>query len=252
MKYKSIFIWRLGVFLLSIAIMGSLPAIAVDESSTVVTISTTGPDRYRDGTIVADGEKYALVAVSRGAQFAGFAADGTLCDPATSKILFILPLAEKGRCPPTTVAIDSAVMPASGNLLLVLLDTRATARSGAAMRVDGWGCVAESSISVSFGSLGASSSAAVSERSAIPADIKNPRITAIRREGNEMVLTVEDSSSLLDYNVRTGGTPAVDEKRDAAKAPVTGNSAMAIELRVPVEEGRKACFFQVTRHGGEE
>lgn len=242
----------LGILFLNTVVLAKLPVLALDESATVVTISTTGPDRYCDGTIVADDERYALVAVSKSVQFAGFAADGSVCDPTTSKILFILPLAKNGRCPPTTVAIDPAVIPANYGLNLVLLDTRATKRSSAALRVDGWGIVAQSSVSLSFGSIGAQSSAVASVRSAIPADVKNPRITSIRREGNEMVLTVVDTSNLLDYNVRAGATPAANSKRDAAKSPTPGNPNRPIELRVPIEEGQTAGFFKVTRHGGGE
>ena len=43
----------------------------------VATFSTPGPDRYADGTVVADGECYALVWSPKGSTFAGFSADGT-------------------------------------------------------------------------------------------------------------------------------------------------------------------------------
>ena len=64
------------------AILPGLAAVAVAEASTLLTVSSTGPDCYADGSPVVDGEYYALVSIDSGANFAGFAADGTVVDPA--------------------------------------------------------------------------------------------------------------------------------------------------------------------------
>ena len=44
----------------------------------VARFSTPGPDCYADGTLVVDGECYALVWSPKGSTFAGFSADGSL------------------------------------------------------------------------------------------------------------------------------------------------------------------------------
>lgn len=53
----------------------------------VATFSTPGPDRYADGTVVADGECYALVWSPKGSTFAGFSADGTTVSSADCVVL---------------------------------------------------------------------------------------------------------------------------------------------------------------------
>ena len=63
----------------------------------VLRFSTPGPDRYADGSIVADGECYALVWSPKGKTFSGFNANGT---PVSSSDFVVLaaPLAQNGRC----------------------------------------------------------------------------------------------------------------------------------------------------------
>lgn len=58
----------------------------------VATFSTPGPDRYADGTVVADGECYALVWSPKGSTFAGFSADGTTVSSA-DRVVLAAPLA---------------------------------------------------------------------------------------------------------------------------------------------------------------
>lgn len=229
-------------------ILPALAAVAVAEASTLLTVSSTGPDCYADGSPVVDGEYYALVSIDSGANFAGFAADGTVVDPATSRLLFALPLAEGGCCPKTRVAVDPALIASGARLALMVWDTRRAVRGAPVVRVDGWGEVADSSARVGFASVRSASRATAAVRSAVPV----PRITGIRRDGNEFVVTVEGTSSVLDYNVRAGAQIGQLNRADAAREPVTGDAARAIELRIPAADGETAQFFKVVRHGGTE
>ena len=63
----------------------------------VLRFSTVGPDRYADGSVVVDGECYALVWSPAGKTFSGFNADGT---PVSSRDRVVLAgaLAQGGKC----------------------------------------------------------------------------------------------------------------------------------------------------------
>ena len=226
-------------------------AVTVGENALLLDVESSGVDCYADGTRAVDGEYYALVAIAPRVQFAGFAADGSLVDGENARVLFRLPLAKGGRCPKTSVAIDEAAVASGERLLLALLDTRSTVRSGAAFRVDGWAAVAAPQVAPSSGfyaMTGASSAAMV--RSAVPAGTPQPRIAAIRREGAEVVLTVTGTTPVLDYNVAAGAAPDRLDAAGAARSAVAGDASRPIELRVGVEAGAGSGFFRVVRDGG--
>lgn len=227
-------------------------AVTVGEGALLLEVESSGVDCYADGTRAVDDEYYALVAIAPGVQFAGFAADGSLVDGENARVLFRLPLAKDGRCPKTSVAIDEAAVASGERLLLALLDTRATVRSGAAFRVDGWAAVAAPQVAPSSGfcAMTCASSAAM-VRSAVPAGAPQPRIAAIRREGAEVVLTVTDTTPVLDYNVAAGSAPDRLDAAGAARSAVAGDVSRPIELRVGVESGASSGFFRVVRDGGE-
>lgn len=221
----------------------------ISEQAVVVTVSSPGPDRYADGSLVADGESYALVAVNAGSAFGGFSADGALCDLENNSVLFVLPLAKDGRCPKTTVAIESTGVTRTESLKLVLLDTRATVRSGAALRVDGWSVVSQAT--ASFGSVAEATADSVFRRSKVPSSVGMPRVTGFRREGADFVLRVEGTSNVLDYNVSAGDSPQANDGVNVAREPKTGDATQAIELRVPADETSRTRFFKVIRDGGD-
>ena len=63
----------------------------------VLRFSTPGPDRYADGSVVRDGECYALVWSPKGQAFAGFNADGTAVS-ANDRVVLAASLAKDGKC----------------------------------------------------------------------------------------------------------------------------------------------------------
>ena len=82
----------MGMFLLgSVFAYGSM-------QDKLARFSTPGPDCYTDGTIVMDGECYALVWSPAGTTFSGFNADGTAAS-SRDRVVLAGELAQDGRCP---------------------------------------------------------------------------------------------------------------------------------------------------------
>ncbi len=241
---------------------GSVPA-AVSEDAGIVGFSTKGPDRYADGTTVLDGEVYALVWTRNGAAFAGFNVDGTPVEPDNASVLYAAPLAKGGRCAPIKVVVDPLLLQGllgNGALSLHLLDTRAWAADGTATvagatRVQGSTCVTEGAsvtadAEVPFASkTGGTGANPVYAASAVGKDVPSPKITGIRVEGDEIVLTVANTVGALDYAASAGATPAADEDAHASR-PVSGaaSKGAAIELRVPRDPNATSRFFRVGRN----
>lgn len=249
---------------------------AIDDA--LICFSTVGPDRYADGSVVADGEAYALVWTAAGATFAGFNADGTLHDPSTGEIVLVAPIAEDGRCPRVNfqIAFDEyAAQLAAGTWAVYLLDTRAAdgrpagTSDGRPVRVNRCGRVESAEIALSrAGALKAASAAAAAsssvasaasgdavvarEASLLPGDeaLFLPRVSAIEvdREGN-VVVSVTNTVPYLTYNLDGGPTPGLGTG-GVAERPVDGAAARSgeagtVRLVVPADGTNR--FFRVVR-----
>ena len=84
--------------LATILAAAAIPAMA-GQDNLLATFSTQGPDRYADGTVVKDGESYALVWTKAGATFAGITVTGEAAgDQDLNRVLCVAPLAKDGRC----------------------------------------------------------------------------------------------------------------------------------------------------------
>lgn len=187
----------LGLCALSAAIAGA----SIKDS--LIAFSTKGPDCYRDGTRVLDGECYALVWSADGV-FEGVAADGSPVDPKDAVVL-TAPVAQGGRCPEVVFEIDDrkAAAYAGGEFAVYLLDTRVTANgrttvgrldaAGAAKTVNGAGPVAAGATAVaSAGSLASVQAAqgAVTADAPAPRDVPQPRVEALRIAGGNAYITI--------------------------------------------------------------
>jgi len=113
---------KISIFI-SISIFSAM-LFANNIADTRISFHTEGPDRYSDGTVVLDGESYALV-WSKDGQFDGFTASGG-CVDAQDKVLLIAPIAKGGRCPSVLfqVPVAQAEELAGGKYAVYLLDTR--------------------------------------------------------------------------------------------------------------------------------
>ena len=236
----------------------------------VATFSTPGPDRYADGTVVADGECYALVWSPKGSTFAGFSADGTTVSSA-DRVVLAAPLAVNGRCRDSLFQISAEEYAelAGGVWAVCLVDTRmangvpAGASNNAPLRVNRWGAVRNS---VKIEPAGASQlmfAASPKTRrllaatgddsddgvragvlSAVPDSVKAPKITAFEVSDGVVRLTVTDTVPFLTYTLASGDKPN-DLATDSAADKVDGDTKAEIAIETDALEGSR--FFKVTR-----
>ena len=234
-------------------------------NDTLITFSTTGVDRYADGSAVKDGECYALVWTRDGAQFAGLAADGRPVNGADSVLVLAAPIARDGKCPPTVFELNArfAAQHADGSLDAYLLDTRNAAgqvtgvgANGRPERVNGYGWVAKATgggrgatrpadVAGEAGGSVVGGPSAVSTVSAVPKDVPKPKIKAMRIVGGYAYLTVEGTSPCLQYRAVPVG---LDGKSDVpvAGAPVDGKAGEDVVIVTPAKGS--SGFFRVERN----
>lgn len=219
------------------------------EDSAIV-FSTVGPDRYADGSTVLDGELYALVWTEDGV-FEGFSADGKALDE-KDKILVAAPLAKDGRCPKVMFQIPRALAVNYGKFEVFLVDTRVAAASGAVTPrgtangevklVNGYGRV-PAEIALSGVSSKAEGAAVANLNSAAPKDARQPRVKAMRIEGDEVVLTVENMPGYM--RVQSGrDAAAADSTGAAVEAPASGDT-----LTIKAPKVGDSGFYRVIRSG---
>lgn len=85
-------------------------------------VSTKGPDCYEDGTLVQDGEKYAVVWTKNNCAFEGFNSNGTI-EGTNSSLIVTLP-AKNHRLGRILLQISEKIARTDGTYSLYLLDTR--------------------------------------------------------------------------------------------------------------------------------
>jgi hypothetical protein len=212
-----------------VSCFGVMGLFGADLADLRISFSTTGPDRYSDGTVVLDGECYALV-WSKNGNFDGFTASGAPVDP-DDKVILIAPIAKGGRCPSVLFQVPEAVAAAcaGGAYEVYLVDTR-LAEGGAAVPgglekgklklVNGYG---EVSAELSIGSSESTARAetlvkdegqVASQLPAAPADLAQPKIKAMDVGDEYVYLTVENLKGYL--RVQSGPTVSAAETTGAA------------------------------------
>ena len=224
----------------------SLYANSLEDSAIV--FSTVGPDKYADGSTVLDGELYALVWTNDGV-FEGFSADGKALDE-KDKILIVAPLAKDGRCPKVMFQISRAAAVNYGKFEVFVMDTRVVAASGVVTPrgaengevklVNGYGRV-PAKISLSDGSSKGEGSAVANLNSAAPKDARQPRVKAMRIEGDEVVLTVENLPGYM--RVQSGRDASTSDSTGAAlEVPASGDT---VTIKAP--KVGDSGFYRVIR-----
>jgi hypothetical protein len=234
----------------------------------VLRFSTPGPDRYADGTVVADGECYALVWSPAGKAFSGFNADGTPVSPG-DRVVLAGALARDGKCRDAIfqVPAEEYAELEGGEWAVCLVDTRmgdgipAGVVDGQPLRVNRWG-LAQSGVKVEAASTmsaaasspkrlsaaGVTRSGASGVRagtlSAVPPNLRPPRITAMEIAEGEVVLAVEDTMPYLSYTIKSGAEPG-DLKTDYFADVVDGDDGGEIVVGTVKSANRR--FFKVTR-----
>ena len=236
----------------------------------VVRFSSLGPDRYADGSVVVDGECYALVWSPAGKEFSGFNADGTPVSPG-DRVVLAGALAKDGKCRDAIFQIPAEEYEALkiGNWAVCLVDTRNMAgvpvgvRDGKPLRVNRWGVIPGGVNIAEAGSskfrLAASSATAGSDTtggtrsvasvratvlSAVPPSIMQPKITAMEISDDEVVLAVEDTVPYISYTIVSGAEPG-NLKTDYFADVVDGEDGKEVVIGTAKSVNRR--FFKVTR-----
>lgn len=226
--------------------------------------STPGPDCYADGTIVRDGECYALVWSPSGTAFAGFNADGT---PVSSNDRVVLAgaLAQDGKCRDAVFQIPAKEYEAleGGEWAVCLVDTRrvdgvpAGVKDGKPVRVNRWGIVADGvtitdaasarprlAAATPGGTRSSASAVRATNLSAVPQNLLPPQITAIELADGEVWLAVDGTLPYLDYTIISSETPN-DFKPDYFSEVVEGDGRS--EIAIGTIQSAKRRFFKVKR-----
>ena len=248
----------MGMFLLgSVFAYGSM-------QDRLARFSTQGPDCYTDGTIVVDGECYALVWSPTGTTFSGFNADGT---PVSSNDRVVLAgaLAQGGRCRDAVFQIPAKEYEAleGGEWAVCLVDTRrvdgvpAGVKDGKPVRVNRWGIVADGvtitdaasarprlAAATPGGTRSSASAVRATNLSAVPQNLLPPQITAIELADGEVWLAVDGTVPYLDYTIISSETPN-DFKPDYFSEVVEGDGRS--EIAIGTIQSAKRRFFKVKR-----
>ena len=238
-----------------VALASSALAVNLGDKKTL-TFSTTGVDKYADGTQVKDKEQYALVYVASDKIFGGFYTDGSLVNTNDNQLLCKLAAAKDGRCPEQRVQFGWSIITkgAGGKFVVVVLDTRAPNTEADGKLGDlimGWGVAGETA-GVSSGSIeikSISSEVAVSAGSApqLPPDVAAPVITGVEVKADKVVVTIDNASPKAYYGLNSTDDIKKDKgqwmKTEFAKRK-KGDISGKMELEYPVSEGAK--FFQAT------
>jgi hypothetical protein len=243
-----------GFAVACVFLSGSIFAAALDDSC--VSFSTQGPDRYADGSVVLDGECYALVWSADG-EFNGFSADGS-CVDGEDRVVLLAPVARGGRCPPVLFQIPAEIYKelSGGVLAVYLLDTRVSSAGGVAPRgtvggklelLNGYGAVSASVAAKGDRMDGVASEAdsdagqTASSLAVARQDCAQPRIKAMRIEGDNVYLTVEN----LKGYMRVHAGSDVGASQSAGAAVESSGSAQDVVLVAPKKGG--SGFYKVVR-----
>ena len=241
----------------------------------VLRFSTPGPDRYADGSVVRDGECYALVWSPAGKAFSGFNADGTPVS-SSDRVVLAAALAADGKCPDAIFQVPAADYAEleGGKWAVCLVDTRNVqgvptgTQDGKPLRVNRWGIISsgveitsvasarprllasgeQASSQAASGTTGGTRSGASGARanilSAVPPNLAPPRIVDIQVDDGEVWLAVEGTAPYLSYTIISGEKPN-DLKTDYFSETVDGDADSEIEIGTVRTVKRR--FFKVKR-----
>jgi len=235
---------------LVVGMMALAATAAVND--TLLSFSTPGPDRYADGTMVLDGECYALVWRQTGSTFGGFAANGAALGTGCKAVAFV-PFAKDGKCPDVVFQIPADAYQ-DGTFGVYLLDTRLAngkvgglTSAGYPVAVNGYSATAASVRNVQASEaraaaklLSAARGMVASEQSAVPVDTPQPRITSIEVVGSQVVLKAKDTVACLKY-----GAKEVDG--DGASVAVQGAAAKDEEITIVAPAAGNGGMYRVER-----
>lgn len=234
---------------------GVVLALAAFGSETLtqrsMTISTTGPDYYADGTPVRVGETYLLVYLKAGATFQGVRMDRTLVDSVSNTIAATAQAIAGSRCEFKAIQYPADLYPANGKWVIVLLDTRkADGVVGGLTAVYGASAAATAgdvvNLSVAATSGGSPTLSAASPAAA-PAGVGTPVITGIKPDGASAKITFTNVTDTAIYEVQVKPDLASGSWSPAAGGKLlqgSGVSALSADVPAAPADG-SVRFFRV-------
>ena len=203
---------------------------------------TPGPDKYADGSVVLDGERYSLVY--------------TAANGAQTSVLTVS-IAKDGKCPPVLFSVDEkevAEKYSGGSWGVYLLDTRDFAKDAGGKTLSGLDAEGQPTvvnvkatvgdgIASAGGFESAASSTGVAAGTYDLTNIPQPKVAGIKIDGANVIVTVKDTVPFVGYTLQSGA----DVKSFAVPAGATalnGNASGEINLVAPKKDG--AQFFKVS------
>lgn len=269
MKMKSMF-----RCVCAICALAALSAAGAGEDATFFSFFTVPDDHYADGTVVKDGEWYALTWQRRGWTFDGFTVDGRPVSPDSCEVVWCKAAAKDGYLEERSFTFDEREhrsFAEGGRFALYILDTRrfaaptvsydaagdvagvtTNATLAGTLSVQGFAEVAGFIASNGTRFDGTSAGKPYLLSTLDGARVENPVVTGIRVEDDVVVLTVSSTTDAVVYNAAAGDTPeaAMVSSDATAQAPVSGASAEGgtIELRIPRDRQAAGQFFKVIRN----
>lgn len=225
----------------TIAALFALATAASFAGTLQIGFFTPGPDKYADGSVVLDGECYALVYTTETSQETVRIYSGAL----------------DGKCKPVVFCLDEeeTAKYQGGTWGVYLLDTRdfatdATGKTLAAVE-DGVPTVINVKAAVTDGIAKTSggSSAVPTEGVAAGAydlagaNVPNPVVTGIKIEGANVIVTVKNTVPFVGYTLESGDSVSTFAVPEGAESK-NGDAAGEIDLVVPKKDG--AQFFKVS------
>lgn len=237
----------ISLFLMVLASVGAV----ADVNDVVVGYSSKGLDRYADGSVVRDGECYALIYTKPGATFAGFKVDGTLVDPNVDDVAAVAPLAKDGACRPVAFVLpsDYVTKHAGEKVAVYLLDTRcangepAGLSNGQLVRVNRYSAVPDAGLSFRASLQSAPSPAMdprtfCADQAADTSAVPVPTITKVEVVDGVMRVHVAKTVGCVTYGLLGGAKPDTLEN-SVAEQNVDGNASGEIVLAMPMGENAK-------------
>lgn len=216
-------------------------AVFAGAGDLLISFSTQGPDKYADGTTVKDGECYALVYTKGDTQ---------------EKVL-VYSGAKDGRCPRVVFIVDenTAAKYTGGTWGVYLLDTRVftTDENGNTKVEDSLsGSTTDENCMVAVvddvanaGKFDTSSVSAGVAPEAYLSNVKQPRVTGIKIDGANVVVTVADTVPFVGYTLQSG-SDVVNFTVPAEQPTVNGSAVEGGEINLVTPKKVGAQFFKVS------
>lgn len=232
-----------------LALAGCQAVRAEGENVQLVVRPPAGKICHADGTVMTRGEMV-FVWTAAGTTFAGLKTDFTPVDGATAVTLDRISVTNGAFRTFSASFSPERWGRRAGEIRLLTCDTR---RFGGELKdcssvVQAFGEAAVCSAAAGGRATTRVASPASYAASAVAADVPQPRITGIRIEGDDVVLSVAGTSPDLNYDVAAGASPSACARKNRARQPKAGCATGTIELRVDRAADGGSRFFRVVRH----